>query len=771
MDTCSTSTPRPSTCCASSGSSRGRKRETGRERADTLRRALALWRGPPLADLTFEPFALTEVPRLEELHTSAQEDLIDVELALGLHAGADLVPRIEALVARYPLRERLRGQLMLALYRSDRQAEALAAYQDLRRGLVEELGIEPSPDLRALEQAILRQDESLAPAAPGPALASSDVRVRATVLFAEITHCATPAELDPEALHRIGARSLAEMRAATEYHGGSVGRASGEELLAVFTAHEEDPLRAARAALQMRRALDSLPQRSEDGPAPGIELRIALTTGRVIVTGGPGLSDADGHAVVLARRLAETAAAGEILLDAATAAAGRTGIAAEAVEPRAVRGEAEPVAAFRLLDADTGPMTRPGGAAPMVGRDRELGQLRAALEEAVAERRCRLVVVAGEAGIGKSRLAAEFAASVGDGVCVLFGRCVSYGEGATYLPLREVVVQVAGEDPRAAIEQRLEGDEYAGLVAQQIAELVGRGGGTSSSGESFWAVRRFLEALAEERPLVLVFDDLHWAEPTFLDLVEYLQQWSQSAPLVVVGLTRPELLEQRPAWAGGSIALPRLADEHVRELVATIADDVPAADRSRIVEAAEGNPLFAEQLVAHAGEGHDALDTVPPSLEALISSRIDRLEPGERAVLERAAVVGREFWHGAVLHLANPLDVPSVGRHLLDLVRKGLIRPGRPLFPREDGFRFHHVLIRDVVYESVPVELRAELHEKRRRLARLAGARAGRAGRLPPRARLSLPDRGRSAGPSGPAAGRRRGRPARRGGPARRQTR
>ena len=372
------------------------RRESGRERVETLRLALALWRGPPLADLTFEPFALAEVPRLEELLTNAQEDLIDAELESGLLPERDLVPRIEALVARNPLRERLRGQLMLALYRSDRQAEALAAYQGLRRALVDELGIEPSPDIRELEQAILRQEPALAPAHATSRPVRREARMLATVLFAELTVCEAPPGLDPEALRGIGARSLAELRAATEYHGGSVGRASGEELLAVFTGHEDDALRAARSALQMQRATRGPPPEER---APRVEVRTALTTGRLILTGAPGLSDADGHAVGLARRLAATAAAGEVLLDAATAEAADAGLTATRVEPRTVRGEAGPVDAFRLLDAEPGPVPRPGGTAPLVGRERDLDLLRAAFDEIVTARRCRLVVVAGEAGM------------------------------------------------------------------------------------------------------------------------------------------------------------------------------------------------------------------------------------------------------------------------------------------------------------------------------------------------------------------------------------
>src|SRR4051794_9224556 len=244
------------------------RREAGHERAATLHRALALWRGPPLAGLAFEPFAAPEVARLEELRLRAQEELIDVELGLGRHGDDELVARVEALAAANPLRERLHGQLMLALYRSDRQTEALAAFRELRHRLVEELGIEPSPDVRELEKAILRHDPALAPA-PAPRA----TRARATVL------CALLGQRD--------ARPLAEARAAAEYHGGSIGRAARGELVTVFAGHEDDALRAARVALQMRRALDAL----------GVGLRAGAATGRLVLAGGRVLSDAAGRPV------------------------------------------------------------------------------------------------------------------------------------------------------------------------------------------------------------------------------------------------------------------------------------------------------------------------------------------------------------------------------------------------------------------------------------------------------------------------------------------
>jgi DNA-binding SARP family transcriptional activator/predicted ATPase len=697
------------------------------ERAEKLREALALWRGPALADLAFEPFAQSEIARLEELRLAAVEDRIDAELALGRNGS--LVSELEELVGQNPLRERLRRQLMLVLYRVGRQADALAAYRDARRMLDEELGLEPSDELQRLERAILVHDPALAPPAPPPAdllaaapTAVPEARKTVTVLFADVTGSTGLGDtLDPEALRAVLSGFYAEMGAVIGLHGGTVEKFAGDEVMAAFgvpVAHEDDALRAVRAAVEMQRALEALNESLERDRGVRLEMRTGINTGEVVAgEAAAGGSFVTGIAVTVGKRLEEAAPVGEILLGPATFELVRDAVEAEPLGPLELRGKAEPVETYRLVSLVEGaPAIARRLTAPMVGRDDELARLRAELVAARSGKRCRVAVVLGEAGIGKTRLVRELAASAREEAAVLVGRCVSYGEGATYLPVAEIVRQ-AGADSEEKIAALLAGEEDAELIARRVAELVGMAEGSSSVGDAFWAVRRFLEKLARVQPLVVVLDDVHWAEPTLLDLVEYVGEWSSEAPILLVCVARPDLLERRGLAAGWTPILlgPLPADD-----AATLADNLSDGEgldenaRARVVQIAEGNPLYAEQLLAYASEqgGMDVLEAVPPSVEALLAARLDRLDRDERAVLQRAAVVGREFWRGAVLDLSPSAEAASVERHLMALVRKGLVRPGRSTLAREDAFRFHHVLIRDVAYGGIPKEERAGLHER-----------------------------------------------------------
>jgi DNA-binding SARP family transcriptional activator len=615
-----------------------RDADSAADRAAKLRMAVGLWRGPALADLAYEPFAAAESQRLEELRLVAREDLVDAELELG-RAG-DLVLELEELVAEHPFRERLRSQLMLALYRAGRQADALQAYRDARDALVGELGLEPGSQLRELERAILGQDPGLDVPAVLPPV--EERRKTVTVLFVELAPAA--AGVDPERLHGQTVRALAEARATIELHGGSAETRAGDELLGVFgvpASHEDDALRAVRAAAEMRDALS--------------ELRIGIDSGEVLA----GHGFVSGEVVTRAKRLQRGAGPGEALLGEATLALCRDAVSVEPAE-----------GGFRLLEVVKG--ARPIARAldtPLVGRKRELTALRHAYEEASSEGRCRLVAIVGEPGIGKTRLARELVAGVRDESSVLVGRCVSYGEGATWLPLAGML-------------------EQAGEYLDPILE------GAGSPGEVFLEARRVFERLARERPLVLVFDDVHWAEPTLLDFVDYLAAQADGRILCLC-LARTELLEERPALADGAIRLRPLADRQAE----TLATGVEPALRARVVGAGGGNPLFLEQLVAYAKEG-GSLDVVPPSVEALIAARLDLLDVEERALLQRAAVVGRLFQRGVLLEFG------AEARRLPGLEEKGFVRRLR------DGFRFHHVLVRDVAYASLPKAERAELHER-----------------------------------------------------------
>jgi DNA-binding SARP family transcriptional activator len=663
------------------------RRETGRERVERLREALALWRGPPLADLVFEPFAAEEIGRLEELRTAVLEDAIDAELSLGRADG--LIAELESLIAEHPFRERLRAQLMLALYRSGRQADALAAYREARELLLGELGIEPSAPLRRLEQAILRQDESLAPTQETSPVASTPElrRKTVTVLIADIESIET---LDPELLRETSVRALAGARQALEAHGGTIEQRAGDEVMAVFgvpRVHEDDALRAARAALELQAEIPPL-----------LGLRIGIETGEVLAGADEaGHGFLAGAAITLAKRLQQQARLGEVLVGPAVRR-----LLGGAVD---VDRSNEPNAdAFRLREVSEDVPALPRNLeAPLADRAPELAELHETYRTAVEEQRCRIFLLLGEAGIGKTRLSRELTAELSAVATILVGRCVSYGKGATYLPLVEIIRQV---EARSSLGELLAGDEHAALIEARLAELVGERG-SASGGETFWAVRRLFEALAAAQPVVLVFEDLHWAEATLLDLIDYLA--ATTAPILVLGLARPELLDERSAWH--EIERTRLAPLSSDDGVTLIENLGPVPDevRTKILGTAGGNPLFIEQLVAHMAEEGE-LETLPPSLESLLASRLDRLEPGEMSVLQHAAVAGREFSLDALVELLPEREAAFA--HLQVLGGKGLIRES----PREPGeeasYAFHHVLIREVAYATLPKARRAELHER-----------------------------------------------------------
>jgi class 3 adenylate cyclase len=510
-----------------------------------------------------------------------------------------------------------------------------------------------------------------------------------TVLFCDVTGSTELGErLDPESLRTLLARYFEHMKRIVERHGGTVEKFIGDAVMAVFgvpVLHEDDALRAVRAAAEMRAALPEL----------GIEGRLGLTTGEVVT--GTGERLATGDAVNVAARLEQAAQPGEILIGAETLRLVRAAVEVEPVEPLALKGKSVPVEAYRLRAVVAEAERRHD--APMVGRGRQRRLLDEAFASVVADRACHLFTILGAAGVGKSRLAAEFLGGLD--ARVIRGRCLSYGEGITYWPVVEVLKQL-GTRPD---------DEAAAAV---IASLLGETDAPTSPDQIAWAVRKTLEQAAAERELVVVFDDIHWGEPAFLELIGHVADLSRDAPILLLCMARPDLLDRAPSWAGGKInattvLLEPLSAAEADELIAQLAP-VDEHLRARIREAAEGNPLFLEEMLAMVRESGDGEIVVPPTIHALLAARLDQLDVSERVVLERGAVEGGVFHRGAVEALAP--DERQVTARLTALVRKELVRPDQAQLAGDEAFRFRHLLIRDAAYDALPKALRVELHER-----------------------------------------------------------
>jgi class 3 adenylate cyclase/tetratricopeptide (TPR) repeat protein len=537
-----------------------------------------------------------------------------------------------------------------------------------------------------------------------------------TVLFADVADSTPLGErLDPEALRQVMSRWFERMSEVLVRHGGTVEKFIGDAVMAVFgipELHEDDALRAVRAATDLRVALAQLNEELERELGVHIGIRVGVNTGEVVAgdgTGGQML--VTGDPVNVAKRLEEAARTGEILLGEATR---RLVANAALLEPRdelTVKGKSGPVIAWNVLGVIEGaPAYARRLDAPLVGRSDELRLLHQAFESAVTDRACRLVTVIGPAGIGKSRLATELCRSVREEARTVSGRCLPYGDGITFWPLVQIVGAFGGDGGvRTLLADANDGE----LIAERVLGAVGHTHSSAPSGELFWAVRRLLEEAAREQPLVVMVEDIHWAAPTLLDLLEYLAGWTHDAPVLLLCLSRPDLLEERQGWLTASnatgIVLAPLTDAEADVLLDEIGQEWPldGGARTRIKEAAEGNPLYVEQMAAMIAEGGPA-DSIPPSIHALLAARLDRLPADERAVLERAAVAGKEFARSAVLQLSDETQREEVDARLLSLTRKDLLAawPGR-----EDSYRFRHALIRDAAYAGIPKELRAELHE------------------------------------------------------------
>ncbi len=534
--------------------------------------------------------------------------------------------------------------------------------------------------------------------------AHAAARKTVTVLFCDLVESTALGEgLDPESLRGVLGRWHAAMREPVEEHGGTVEKFIGDALMAVFGVphvHEDDALRGVRAAVEMRTALQRLNAELDTE----LQIRIGINSGEV-VTGDGSTTLVTGDAVNTAKRLEEAAQPDEILVGDATRRLVANAAELEAVPAVLAKGKRAPVGAWRIVDMIAGAAAFARRLdAPLVGRTNELAFLRAELEEAGRVRSCRLVTVYGAAGIGKSRLAAELAAEVGAYAGFVTARCLPYGDGISFLPVTELIRSAGG------VVAAVEGEPDGELIVERIGAAPGA---DVSAEERFWAIRRLLETLARERPLVVCLEDVHWAQPMFLDLVEYIAGWSRDAPMLLLCLARPDLLDERPRWPGATVTLEPLTAAESEALLDELAAEWPlsAAARSEIADAAEGNPLYVEQMVALLAEGESAA-AVPPTIQALLAARLDRLDPLERAALERAAVVGKELSRSAIAELSPTDERASLGATLLSLVRKELLRPERGARPGDDGFRFRHALIRDAAYGEIPKATRADLHER-----------------------------------------------------------
>jgi class 3 adenylate cyclase/tetratricopeptide (TPR) repeat protein len=571
-----------------------------------------------------------------------------------------------------------------------------------------------------------------------------EVRKTITVVFSDVVGSTGLGErLDPEELRHVMTRYYELANAVLTRHGGRVQKFIGDAVMAVFgvpVVHEDDALRAVRAAVELHTGLAERNAQLLQDFGVELHLRTGVNTGEIVVGEGfAGQEITIGDVVNVAARLEQMANPGEILLGDATCRLVRDAVTAQLLAPLALKGKGVAVEAWRLL------ALKPGAAghtrmldAPMVGREHELELLLQAFRRTVADRTSHLVTLLGPAGVGKSRMLQELLARAGGRARVLRGRCLDYGEGMTYWPIEEVVRQAAGStatDDTAVTRRKIAAlfpAEEAASVADKLAALLGDVASGADIEGLQEALHRLLSVLAADQPLVLVLDDLQWGDGSLLDLVEQLAEWLRDIPVLLCCIARPELLEIRPAWGGGrvnatTLLLEPLTPDECAALLDNLLENAPGAAqaRDRVIEAAGGNPLYLEELVgmliedgllARTEDGWVAtadlsrLD-VPPTIAALLAARLDSLPAGERAVLERASVIGRVFYRAAVVALTPVEERRQVTSYLLSLVRKELIRPDPSTLLGESALHFRHLLLRDAAYNSLSKRERAELHE------------------------------------------------------------
>jgi class 3 adenylate cyclase/tetratricopeptide (TPR) repeat protein len=521
---------------------------------------------------------------------------------------------------------------------------------------------------------------------------------------------------DPEIVRRRVSRFFDEASRCVERYGGIVEKFAGDAVMAAFgipRAHEDDAERALRAALAIRDAVSEL----------GLDARLGVEAGEVVFDEAES-TFATGEAVNLAARLEQAAAPGDILVGPSARRLAASTIELEPVGPVELRGREEPLEVWRAVAARDGGRPLSSLSAPLIGRDAELDLLQNTYERAVRSRKAHLFTIYGEPGVGKTRLARDFVESL-DGATVLVGRSLPYGEGITYWPLAEMVKAAAGisdDDPVEEAHEKLlvccEDEAVADLLALAAGVLAAVEEERSQQ-EIAWAAREWAEQLARAQPLVLAFEDIHWAEEPLLELIEHLTSWVRDAPLLILCLARTELLDVHPGWGGGhvratAIELEPLTRSDAELLADALLSGTPLENecRDEVLQVAEGNPLYVEETIRMLAEGDgDGRVRIPNTLQALIAARIDRLETAEKTVLQRAAVIGRTFWFGALSHLSP--DLAELEGLVHNLVLREFLQPeSRSTISGERAYRFKHVLIREVAYAGLSKSARAEQHQR-----------------------------------------------------------
>jgi predicted ATPase/class 3 adenylate cyclase len=570
--------------------------------------------------------------------------------------------------------------------------------------------------------------------ATGAPSSAQEVRKLVTLVFSDLKDStALTASIDAEAMNEIKARYFSSMAADIERHGGKVEKNIGDAIMAVFglvRAHEDDALRAVRAAVAMKETLATLNEELQRYYGVTLTNRTGVNTGEIVANIDPGATQnlATGDAVNVAARLEQNAPANEVLIGEMTHELVRGHVEVEALELQ-LKGKAEPVPAYRIIGLRDTPVEMSAAAAPFVGREIEREVLRAALARVESTSASGLVTVVGDAGVGKTRLVGDFLDGVSDRATVLRGRCLAYGDGITFWPLVEVVRAAAriGEDDSADTARRriaslLPAEEpERDRIVDRIVSAVGLGGAAFPVAELFWGARKLLESQARERPLVVVIDDIHSAEETFLDFLQHVVESVRKAPILILCTARPEIVDEHANWterAGGErIDLKPLGADDVEALIDRMLGEAELATdtREKVIAAAEGNPLYVEQMVSMLRErgaaagGNDVV--VPPTIHALLAARLDNLTREERAVVEPASVIGLVFPGPAIEELVPALLRPTVTAHLGDLDRKQFVHP-LAASGEDPAFRFHHILVRDAAYQSLLKRARATLHER-----------------------------------------------------------